>query len=193
VVVVPITMLDPTADRAETEIHSLTAGPDDLDGARVGLVANGKPAAKPVLSVLADRLRERHDGLTASMESVSELNLLKDADRRDSLATWAAAETDVCLTAFGDCGSCTKFLTWLTNDIEAAGVPAVGLIDQGFTGDWESNSIERGRELRYVPLGVRSEVTDRERIETAITAEEVAAVETLLTSEPERNAGEGGD
>ena len=187
-------MLDPTADRAETETHSLTAGPDDLDGVRVGLVANGKPAAKPVLSVLADRLRERHDGLTASMESVSELNLLKDAERRDSLATWAAAETDVCLTAFGDCGSCTKFLTWLTNDIEAAGVPAVGLIDQGFTGDWESNSIERGRALRYVPLGVRSEVTDRERIETAITADDVAAVETLLTGRPETNAAdEGGD
>jgi len=60
--------------------------------------------------------------------------------------------------------------------VEKAGVPAVGLIDEGFEMDWKSNAIEKGRPLRYNKIPVRCEVTDLDRIRSDLTDDAVDAI-----------------
>jgi hypothetical protein len=65
--------------------------------------------------------------------------------------------------------------------VEDAGVPSVGLVDEGFVLDWQSNAIEWGRPLRYEVIPVRCEVVDRERIDRELTGEVLDGIEDELT------------
>jgi hypothetical protein len=112
---------------------------------------------------------------------VPELNVLKDEAVLEEIGEWAAAETDVCIGAVGDCGSCTKFLAREVEPIEARGVPAIGLVVEGFELDWETNSRDLGRKLRYVTVPVRSETTDVERLRREMPPEEIETIEADLT------------
>lgn len=186
-------LLDPTAMADEVERRALAARVDDLTGKRVGLLGNGKQAAEPVLNVVDRRLRERYDDVEVDYYLVEELNMLKDDDELARIEAWAREGIDVGITAIGDCGSCTKFLAWGTDAIEEGGVPAVGLLDEGFVLDWQTNAIEWGRPLRYETIPVRSEVVDYERIDGEMTMEVIDAIVDELTrplTEDEASAGD---
>lgn len=174
-------LLDPTASAESVDRMSLAPRVDDVDGLRVGLVGNGKQSAEPVLDVVRERLEERDGDVTIEYYLVDELNMLKDDAVLEQVGEWAADTVDVAITAMGDCGSCTKFLAWQTDAIEDAGVPAVGLLDEGFVTDWKSNAIERGRSLRYQVIPVRCEVTDRDRIRGNVSADVLEEIERELT------------
>lgn len=175
-------LLDPTAAADEVERKALSPRLDGLSGTRIGLLGNGKQAAEPVLNIVERRLRERYgDDVEVDYYLVDELNLLKDDAELERITDWAAADIDVGITAIGDCGSCTKFLAWGTDAVEEAGVPAVGLLDQGFVLDWQSNAIEWGRPLRYEVIPVRCEVVDRDRIDRELTADVLDGIEDELT------------
>ena len=182
---------DPTSTTDTTNLSSLSPRVDTLEGKRIGLYDNGKMAAEPVLEVLERKLRDRYTDISIEKHAMETKNDVRDPEKLAAVGTWASEEIDVCIGAIGDCGSCTKYLTWGIQRIEEEGVPAVGLIDEGFELDWQSNAIERGMPLRYNKTAVRSEIRDPDQIEERLTPEALDAIEDELTrplTEKERGA-----
>lgn len=177
-------LLDPTttADYESREIHALAPRIDELDGKRIGLYDNGKMAAEPVLEVLRERLETRYPNSSFHEHAKDAKHAVQDPEELAAVTEWAReAELDACIGAIGDCGSCTKFLTWGMQAVEEAGVPTVGLVDEGFELDWQTNAIERGWPLRYNTDAVRSEVRDRDLIAERLTPETLEAIADELT------------
>jgi len=184
-------ILDPTvpSDYDSREIHALAPRVDDVSEKRIGLYDNGKMAAEPVLAVLREKLEDRYPEATISTHAKEAKHVVQDPDELEAVREWAAEEIDVCVGAIGDCGSCTKFLTWGLQAVEEAGVPSVGLVDEGFVLDWQSNAVERGYPLRYVDSAVRSEVRDRDLIAERLTPavlDEIVGELTRPLTETER-------
>jgi len=183
-------MLDPVANSEKTTQEPLSPRPDKLDDQRIGLCTNGKKAAEPTLRTVEKRLADRHPSLKFGYYQVSELNLLKNDSEITALQKWAREETDACFTAIGDCGSCTKFLTWMIDAIEATETPAVGLLAEGFELDWVSNARDLAYPIRHVELPVRPERVDTGEIREALTEEVVREIEAeLVRPRTERERG----
>lgn len=172
---------DPTAELGQPSISSLAPRVDGLDGTRIGLYDNGKMAAEPVLHVLEAKLEERYSDVSFERFSLNAKHEIADPANQEAVHEWAQNGMDVCIGAIGDCGSCTKYLTWGIHILEEEGVPSVGLIDDGFELDWQTNAIERGRPLRYNKTAVRSEVRDHDLIGKRMTPEALDAIESELT------------
>lgn len=171
---------DPTAKLGDPSITALAPRVDGLDHATIGLYDNGKMAAEPVLEVLRGKLDERYDDVTFEEFHLNAKHEIQDPERQEQVREWAGG-LDVCIGAIGDCGSCTKYLTWGIQILEEEGVPSVGLVDPGFELDWQTNAVERGKALRYTTSAVRSEVRDHDQIATRLTPEALADIETELT------------
>ena len=170
-------LLDPTttAGYDSQEIHALAPRVDELNGKRIGLYDNGKMAAEPVLEVLHGKLETQYPDSTFATHAKEVKQDVQDPEKLAAVTKWAREEElDVCIGAIGDCGSCTKFLTWGMQAVEEAGVPTVGLVDEGFELDWQTNAIERGWPLR-------SEVRDHDLIAERLTPETLDAIEDELT------------
>lgn len=187
---------EPTSgDDAEesSELNALSPRIDSLDGKHIGLYDNAKLAAQPVLEVLRERLDEQYTDVTFSYYSMEHLNFAKDDDKLDQVREWARAEDlDASIAAIGDCGSCTKFLSWGVAAIEDADVPAVGLVDRGFELDYQTNAIERNWPLRYNTEAVRAEVRDKDRIAERLTPDVLQSIEDELTRPlSEKELGKG--
>lgn len=150
---------------------------DSLDGARLGVYTNAKPAAEPVSDVLRARLADRHPDATFERFHVPARN--DEALAR--IGEWAAAEADACVAAVGDCGGCTRAVVRATDAIEAAGVPAVGLVAEAFALSFEATAREGGRALRHRAVPIRSETTDRDRIRAALDGTVLDGIEAALT------------
>ena len=173
-------LISPGSETENAEQKPLAARVDTLAGKRIGLYDNGKPAAEPLLTAVQEKLEARYPDATFDWYHVEHLNYIKDDDEQERVSEWAS-DIDVGIGAIGDCGSCTKFLTWGVELIEEAGTPGVGLIDEGFEMDYQSNAIERGRPLRYKKTPVRCETTDLDRIREEVTASVVDGIEEELT------------
>jgi hypothetical protein len=182
-------MYDPVADSEEAEREPIAPRLERVEGKRIGLFDNGKPAAAPLLDVVEERLGEEYPDVTVLRYDVDHLNRIKNEDEQASIEAWGDEELDACIGAIGDCGSCTKYLVYGINAVERGGTPGVGLIDEGFTLDWDTNSKDFGRELRNHTLPAFAEVTDRDRIREHLTAdvlEEILAELTRPRTESER-------
>lgn len=182
-------MLDPTAEEGTTEMKSLAPRIDGLEGKRIGLYTNIKRAAQPVSEVLEERLREEFTDIT--------IQRFHSAARSDedlaTISEWAREETDACIVCIGDCGGCTRAVVRATDAIEHAGVPAVGLVGNGFELSFETNAADQRRSLRHQVIPIRSETTDIDVIREAITDEEMDGIVDSLTrplTEEERGNGE---
>lgn len=173
-------LVTPSPDDDDIEQKPLVPRVDSLAGATIGLYDNGKPAAEPLLTAVQEQLADRYPDATFEWYHVPHLNQIKDDDVQDDVREWAGS-IDVGIGAIGDCGSCTKFLAWGVELIEDAGTPGVGLLDEGFELDYQSNAIERGRALRYKKTPVRCETTDLERVRQEVTDEVVDGIEDELT------------
>ncbi|MFC6719841.1 hypothetical protein ACFQGT_18665 [Natrialbaceae archaeon GCM10025810] len=184
-------MFDPVAKAEDVGRKPISSRLKSLENARIGLFNNGKPTAEPALAVISERLQDRYPDVEIVTYTVEHLNRLKNDDELDRIKSWANTETDACIGAIGDCGSCTKFLVYGVNAIEQSETPAVGLIDSGFALDWESNSRDLGRPLRQHSIPEVSEVTDIERVREQITDEDVDELVAQLTAS--RTAAERGD
>ena len=174
-------MYDPVADAEGTERKSIASRIGSLDGKRIGLFDNGKPAAEPLLEVVEERLRAKYPDVTIERYAVDHLNRIKNDEELASIEAWADEELDACIGAIGDCGSCTKYLVYGINAVERSETPGVGLIDEGFKLDWDTNAKDFGRELRYFTLPAFAEVTDKERIREHLTADVLEAIADELT------------
>lgn len=173
-------LVSPSSAESDTEQKPLVPRVDSLEGKRIGLYDNGKPAAEPLLTAVQEKLADRYPDATFEWYHVEHLNQIKNDDEQDSVVDWAK-DIDTAIGAIGDCGSCTKFLTWGIELIEDANTPGVGLIDEGFELDYQSNAIERGRPLRYKKTPVRCETTDLDRVREEVTEEVVDGIEDELT------------
>lgn len=173
-------LTDPTSTSDDSSLHPLAARIDSLPGNTIGLYDNGKMAAEPVLQVYREKLQDRHDALEVRELHFSHKQKITDAEGVERVKAWAE-EIDACIGAIGDCGSCTKFLTWGMIALEEEGVPTVGLVDEGFVLDYQTNALERGMPLRYNDQAVRSEIRDHEKIATRLTPEVMSDIESELT------------
>jgi len=173
-------LVTPGADTNDVEQKPLVPRVDTLAGKTIGLYDNGKPAAEPLLTAVQEKLQERYPDATFSWYHVEHLNQIKNDDEQAQVLEWAE-DVDTAIGAIGDCGSCTKFLAWGVELIEDAGTPGVGLIDEGFELDYQSNAIERGRALRYKKTPVRCETTDLDRIREEVSEDVMDGIEAELT------------
>lgn len=173
-------LVTPESDTDNTEQKPLVPRVGSLAGKHIGLYDNGKPAAVPLLTAVQEKLAQRYPDVTFDWYHVEHLNQIKNDDEQAQVTEWAN-NIDVGIGAIGDCGSCTKFLAWGVELIEEVETPGVGLIDEGFELDYQSNAIERGRPLRYKKTPVRCETTDLERVRGEITDDVIDGIEDELT------------
>lgn len=171
-------MRNPVGERdSDTERQALVPRVDDLEGKRIGLYKNSKPAAEPVTTVVRERLADRHPGATF----VEYHRPARSEDSLREIGEWAAAEADACIAAVSDCGGCTRATVRATNAIEERSVPAVGLVAEGFRASWEANADDQGRPLRYQVLPIQSETTDVDVVRERVTTDAVDDIEAALT------------
>jgi len=110
---------------------SLAASPGVLTGTRIGVLDNGKPNARLLLTRVGEQLARR-TGAT--------LSLVTDKGPGSNAATPCTpavleqlTETcDVALTGSADCGSCTSWSVHDTIQLEALGIPTVVTTTTGF-------------------------------------------------------------
>ena len=181
-------MHDPTAARAADEgLAPLAPRVEALDGRRIGLYHNAKPAAEPVSAVLTEALSARYPAASFEPFHVP----ARDAEGLASIGEWAS-EMDACLAVIGDCGGCTRAVARATNAIEAAGTPAVGLVATPFGRSFVASARDQGRALRHQPVSLRSETTDLDEIRSAVDEALLDGIEAALTSpltDEERGGG----
>jgi hypothetical protein len=177
-------MHDPVADADETDRTSIAPRLEQVEDATIGLFDNGKPAAEPLLDVVEERLADSYPGVTVERYAVDHLNRIKNEAEMAAIEAWADEELDACIGAIGDCGSCTKYLVYGIEAVERSATPGVGLVDEGFTLDWDTNARDFGRELRYYTLSEVAEVLDRDRFRAQLTADVLDEILDELTRPP---------
>lgn len=177
-------MYDPVADSEEAERKSIAPRLEQIEGTRIGLFDNGKPAAEPLLDVVEERLEEAYPTVTVDRYAVPHLNRIKNEEEMANIEAWAEEDLDACIGAIGDCGSCTKYLVYGIEAVERSDTPGVGIVDEGFALDWDTNARDFGRDMRYYTLPAISEVIDRDRFREQITADVLDNVLEEVTRPP---------
>ncbi|ELY54778.1 hypothetical protein C493_12434 [Natronolimnohabitans innermongolicus JCM 12255] len=172
------------ADSEAAERKSIAPRLEQIEGARIGLFDNGKPAAEPLLDVVEERLEEAYPSVTVDRYAVDHLNRIKNDAEMDAIEAWADEELDACIGAIGDCGSCTKYLVYGIESAERSETPGVGIVDEGFALDWDTNARDFGRELRYYTMPAISEVIDRDRFREQLTVDVLDEILDELTRPP---------
>lgn len=186
-------MHDPVADADETDRKSIAPRLEQVEGARIGLFDNGKPAAEPLLDVVEERLEAEYPSVTTDRYAVDHLNRIKSEDEMAAIEAWADEDVDACIGAIGDCGSCTKYLVYGIEAVERSDTPGVGLVDEGFTLDWDTNARDFGRAMRYHTLSAVAEVLDRDRFREQLTADVLDEILEGLTRPPTAEERASGD
>lgn len=186
-------MHNPVADADETDRKPIAPRLEQVEGARIGLFDNGKPAAEPLLDVVEERLEAEYPSVTVDRYAVDHLNRIKNEEEMAAIEAWADEELDACIGAIGDCGSCTKYLVYGVEAVERSDTPGVGLIDEGFTLDWETNARDFGREVRNYTLSAVAEVLDRDRFREQVTADVLDEILDELTRAPTEGERATGD
>lgn len=174
-------MYDPVADSEETERKPIAPRLEQIEGTKIGLFDNGKPAAEPLLDVVEECLEAAYPSVTIDRYAVDHLNRIKNEEEMANIEAWADEELDACIGAIGDCGSCTKYLVYAIEAVERSGTPGVGIVDEGFTLDWDTNARDFGREMRYYTLPAIAEVLDRDRFREQLTADVLDEILEELT------------
>lgn len=169
-------MKDPMAESKKSGMKSLAPRLDKLNGKTIGLHINTKEAAEPVATVVEEKLCETYPNLTVSHCTVPARN----EEQLGEIKEWAE-EIDASIATIGDCGGCTRAVVRAVNAIEETGIPAVGLVADGFEMSWETNAVDQQRYLRNQTLPIRSETTDLEVLHEKISNEVLEAIINALT------------
>jgi len=73
-------MHDPVADADQTDREPIAPRLERIEGARIGLFDNGKPAAEPLLDVVEERLEASYPSVTVERYAVDHLNRIKNEE-----------------------------------------------------------------------------------------------------------------
>lgn len=98
-----------------------------LDGAVIGLLANGKPNGEALLDRVVDDLRSRHDLGDVFRITKANPSLPPSPEEMDRLAG-----ADVVLSAIGDCGSCSSCTVRDGIELATRGVATTVLLTEAF-------------------------------------------------------------
>lgn len=119
---------DPCPPRVEHEPVPLASRAADRGEVRLGLVDNGKPKARELLSLLGQALGERLPIVATELISKpSAANPLTDAQAAD-----LASRVDVVVSGLGDCGACSAASLQDALMMERHNVPSTVLITDVF-------------------------------------------------------------
>lgn len=116
----------PTTSAASFTARTVAARPNSLEGAQVGLVANG-------LGRTVDLFQAVYGEMAKLVNLGGQLAVLKpDISMAPPPADWERLTTQatVAITGFGGCGSCSSRAMRDAMELEWAGVPAVALIHE---------------------------------------------------------------
>ncbi len=122
-----VKIYDPCGDTGPSP-KALTAPLDNLAGKRIGVLDNGKPNAMLLMEEMARLLSARTGGnvtLLTAKRTAAEAADPAIIERLHSAA-------DVVLTGSADCGSCTSWSIYDVDQLESAGVRAVGVTTTAF-------------------------------------------------------------
>ncbi len=98
-------------------------------GAHLVLVDNGKPKARELMELIADRLRQRTGIASVEVFAKGSASRVLDDDEVVALADRA----DAVIAGLGDCGACSACSLGDALRMEGAGVPSTVLISDVFT------------------------------------------------------------
>lgn len=110
---------------------SLTPPLNVLTGTRIGVLDNGKPNARLLLSRVGAQLAAR-TGSTLTLVTDKGPGANAATPCTDAVMARLAEECDVVLTGSADCGSCTSWSVHDTVQLEELDVPAVVATTTGF-------------------------------------------------------------
>lgn len=95
-------VLSPWADVDPIPLRSLSPRLNDLSGKKIGLFANFKRAARPMLAVVDKRLKERYPGIETSLFDSRGNNVLEtETENKEKFEAWAKG-VDAVVGAVGD-------------------------------------------------------------------------------------------
>lgn len=97
-------------------------------GARLTLIDNGKPKARELMQLIADRLRPRTGIDTIEVYAKGSASRVID----DAEVSALAARSDAVIAGLGDCGACSACSLGDALRMEGAGVPSTVLISDVF-------------------------------------------------------------
>jgi hypothetical protein len=123
-------IMDPTAQPQTTQQDGLALAPRDasLDGARIGLLENGKQNARLFLEELGHVLEERYG---AAPTMVRRKTVITEPAPPE-IAAELRDHCDVVITGVGDCGSCSASAVHDGVLFERAGTPAAVICSDAF-------------------------------------------------------------
>jgi hypothetical protein len=121
-------LVNPALESASAQPVRTAPGLEDLTGAPVGLVDNGKWNAAALLTAVRTLLAERFGTAAGPMAAKQHYNRDLTEDERAELA----AGSQVALAAIGDCGSCTSYTVRDALVLEELRVPTVALVTEPF-------------------------------------------------------------
>jgi hypothetical protein len=124
-----IEVLSPVASVDETPRTSLAARSELPEGARLVLIANGKPKAREILELLAEELAVWLPIAEVEIFSKSSAGRPLEAETARDLASRA----DIAIAALGDCGACSACSLHDAVQMELLGIPATVVITDVFT------------------------------------------------------------
>lgn len=110
------------------------AGVENLSGKKVAFVWDLLFSGDIMMEVIADKLRERWPGIEfighenfENIHGVDEIRVVAELP-----AKLKDLEADAVVIGVGACGSCTPAVMRAVAEVEAYGIPAVGILAQGF-------------------------------------------------------------
>jgi hypothetical protein len=126
----PNAIMDPTAQPHTARQDGLALAPREasLEGARIGLLENGKQNARRFLEELAQVLEERY-GATPTM--IRRKTVITEPAPPE-IAAELRDHCDVVITGVGDCGSCSASAVHDGVLFERAGTPAAVICSDAF-------------------------------------------------------------
>ena len=180
-------VLNPWADVDIPKLEGLSPRVADLTGKTIGLLYNAKVAARPILTVVKERLRERFPTLKTSWHEATPPSMWNESlgNEREAwnqkLQDWVKG-VDAAIIAVGDCGACTKYGSYDAITAEQSSTPAVMLVAEGFENDVRSAVSSRGIPgLRFVTETVPCECTIEEKIQAGISEGAIDNIIAALT------------
>ena len=94
-------VLSPWAEVDPIPVRGISSRVDTLTGKKIGLFGNIKRAARPMLTYVEKRLKERFPDCETSYFDAPAQNVLMQPENQKKFAAWAK-EMDAAITAVGD-------------------------------------------------------------------------------------------
>ena len=194
-------VLSPRGEVDPIETIGIQPRVEDLNGRTIGLYTTFKKHWVLILDEIGRQLKERYPDIkltrfqyTKDLNSYTQVaEVAKDPEVRPLFEEWLE-KVDTVITANGDAGSCTLYLTYNTALVEKLGKPVVMTVKDMFIENLKSAAALRGvPNLRYVRLDIPDlsmepslDIFTEELIPKRVSAvldDIVAALTSPLTSE----------